>query len=209
MKHRLFDLNNIPLTDWLFEVNNQRLLCKHDQINFLPLNGIVNLSQIDNHISQIDDWAVCEQDLKNVDFTSRYIGCCGADGSVLNVFNNNKQPVGYQYGDCYMPHFVRIPKQFVTIQSADVSVCMILFATVEYRGKIRIVDRIMGDEVELMTQRLKKQSAYRLKQEIDDAQLRNELMRSLKVIDIEGFTVVIEGCNTFDDVWLYTKYDNF
>lgn len=121
MKIKLFNQNNDPITNWLDELFDSRMVCIDDDVDLLPIGTIIDC---DNYqIVGLDiyngDLLVNKNSLVNIIVSDHYVGCCGHCGETINIFDENSKDIGFEYNDCWMSHFVRIPKSNVIIKKEN------------------------------------------------------------------------------------------
>lgn len=211
MTLQLFDKKHNPITNRLKEITDERLVCYCDSIDFLPMGAIIDSAKfdVDYPLGDEEYFIVNKKDLNNVKITTHNTqGCCGPDGDVLNIFDNEDNPIGYEYGDCWMSHFIKIPKNNVMIKESSTDKYYIIFAITEYKKSEKIVDRIIGKDYKGAIQKLSTLVNERLKWEIENDQIRKELEKKVVYKEFEELTHFFENVERKEDLWLFTKYEN-
>lgn len=205
-KIQLYDLQNNPISDWLIEITDNRLLCNLDSIQFVPIGSIYKTNNF--MVEDEESYLVYKNDLKNIHVNDKIShGCCGADGDILNVFDLQKNQIGYDYADCWMSHCVRIPIQNVVLKSEAIESYQIIFALVEYKNTLRIVDRIVCLQYNnVIKHRFEKQVTERLIWEIRDKNLRAELQSKVQYKRFDEIEFLLKNENEHE-IWLHTKYE--
>lgn len=208
MAIQLLDKDYNFITDWLIEITDDKLICNCDSIDLLPIGSIIDFANCNLNWLNVEKecYIVNKADLKNIKINNEIThGCCGSDGDVLNIFDNNLRSIGYEYGDCYMSHFIKIPKNNVTIKKEQRDNPLFIFAITEYKNKQKIIDRIVGFDYEKIIQQLQRLIDIRLKWEINDTSIENEIKSKVKFYDLDNIKHLFTENN--NDLWLYTKYD--
>ncbi|MEI6139466.1 MAG: hypothetical protein WCP85_09385 [Mariniphaga sp.] len=206
---QLFDKNGNPITDKLIQICDSRLLCTCDSIDLLPLGAIIDNEKCDLYREGNKDknFLINKQDLKNITYSKVYNGCCGPSGDLMNVLDLNNNPIAFEYGDCWMSHYIEIPKSKVIAKREKIEEAIILFALTEYDNKEKIVDRVIGFDYNIVKQRLDKKIDERLHSEINDSETEKELKEKMEYIRLQDISIELGEDNDIDDFWLFTKYD--
>jgi len=210
MKIQLFDLNGNPITDWLIEIFDKRLLCNCDSIDYLPMGSIIDEKTFDpkQDIDHQNYYTVNKNDMKNVRY-SGWTGCCGPDGDKMNVrsLDNLRIGIGYENGDCWMSHYISIPKTNVHAKMEPITErTWSIFALTEYKKKLMIIDRVVGFDYDNVMLRLKDKINLRLKWEIKNAKTIRILKERIIYVELNDMTFKLSDLDGMDGYWLFTKY---
>jgi len=208
MKIQLFDLNGNPITDWLIEIFDKRLLCTCDSIDYLPMGSIIDEKTFDpeQDIENQKYYTVNKNDMINVRY-SGWSGCCGPDGYKLNVRSWDNLRIGYEYGDCYMSHYISIPKTNVHAKMEHIAdKTWSIFALTEYKKELKIIDRVVGFDYDKVMLRLKDKINFRLKWEIKNAKTIKILKERITYVELNEMTFELSELDGIDGYWLFTKY---
>lgn len=211
MTLQLFDKKNNPISNRLKEINDERLTCYCDNIDFLPMGAIIDSDKfdVDYPLGDEEYFIVNKKDLNNVKTTTHNTkGCCGPDGDVLNIFDNEDNPIGYEYGDCWMSHFIKIPQNNVMIKEISTDNYYVIFAITEYDKSEKIVDRIVGIDYQDTIQKLKTLVNERLKWEIENELFRKELDGKVVYKEFDEISYMFTNAKKIEDLWLFTKYES-
>ncbi len=206
---QLFDKKGNPITDKLIEIDDFRLLCWCDCIDLLPLGSIIDTKNYDicNEGKIGTNFLVNKQDLKNITYSDVFNGCCGPSGDLMNVFDLNNHPIAFEYGDCWMNAYIRIPKKNVIAKREKGEKAIILFALTEYNNKEKIVDRVVGFDYNIVKQRLDVKVDERLDIEINDTEIEKEFKEKMEYMPLNHLSLELNEDNNNNDFWLFTKYD--
>ncbi len=210
MKTHLFDKKGLLLTNDLYQLGDEQMICLCDSMDLLPMGSYIDTEKIKLDWMQIDsgNLIVNKKDLINYrDDLYKTIGCCGPDGSIMNIASKNNLVVGCEGGDCMMPYFVQILKQNVVIKMTPAKEPLILVAHVNYKGQVRIIDRIVVqgyDELPKLEQLVEE----RLEWEIWDVDKRNKLKEQVQIAEFKQIKHFFKQVSDHRDRWLFTKYDD-
>ena len=210
MEIRLLNKDKEPITNWLIVLNNKDLLCDNlDQIDFIPIGGIIDCKKFDfgNNIYCEDSYLINIKDFNRKRIINDgYSGCCGNSGDMLNIYDENDNEIGYEFGDCYMHHYVEIPKKNITTETRKNKAEMTLFAVSKYENENYLIDRIIGTDKQEITRKLDKQVKRRLKDEISKDKILKIFKENIKYIGIIEFKTKYIKDKKIEDVCLFTKY---
>lgn len=206
---QLFDKGNNPITDWLIEINDKRLICNCDSIDYIPVGSIVDCDNFDLEWNVVPKnmFIVNKKDLINVNYKSAS-GCCGPDGDIMNVIDNSDRCLGNEFGDCWMSHFIIIPKGNAIVKQKLQEEIFMIFALTEYNKKQKIVDRVVGVDYYIAKQRLNLLIHERLKWEINNSKIENELKEKITYCELTDIAFQLDKLKNIDDFWLYTKFES-
>jgi len=212
MKIRLLNKANEPITNWLIKLNNKDLLCEDlDQIDLLPMGGIIDCDTFDfeydkdcrsSYLINIKDFT------DNVRKNEIYLGCCGHFGETANIFDKSGNEIGFEFGDCYMCHYVRIPKENVIVEMQENTDEFTLFAISRYEHKDYIIDRIIGYDKDEICKKLMRQVDKRLAFELSKITVRKEMRRNIKYLNLNTLKTKYLINKKIEDMFLFTKYNN-
>lgn len=147
---QLADKQGLIISKPLFELNEKNLICQERNTNLVPIGMYIESQKFSlewQNDRDKDDFLINKNDLLNCSDTfTKTVGCCGPDGEYMNIASNNNIPLGYEFGDCYMPHCIRIPKAFVKVIETKVEkIPLMLVAIIMENNQMKIVERMIAD----------------------------------------------------------------
>jgi hypothetical protein len=111
---------SVPVTKEMVLLEEYTSLCREDKKDYIPKGNYVYYQQVkkqgmfpygasERSINSKQDYF-----LLNMDDLIHYkkhitMGCCGPDGSEMNICCQNDHKIGMEHADCWMPRFLRIP----------------------------------------------------------------------------------------------------
>ena len=203
---QLFGKTGLRLSEKLVLVNDKRLLCGCDGIDKLPVGSIADRAEAEmlGFLVPQKSYIVNIKDLLNVtvnrDITC---GCCGPDGDVLNIFDTDGYPIGYEHSDCYQSPFVEIPKENVNVVISEVQSVCYLFALSYYKRAKVIVERAAGIDYDSTLKKLEGLIYERLAWELIEPQI-DPVLAGIHYKELSELTDFLNVEKT-DYLWLYTK----
>lgn len=203
---QLFSKSGTPVTEKLVLISDNRLVCHCDGIDLMPTGSIADNAENDvlGYLVRRYEYVVNIKDLINVDVRRDIThGCCGPDGDVLNIFDTDGNPIGYEHSDCYQSPFVEIPKENVNVVISEVQSVCYLFALSYYKRAKVIVERAVGIDYDSTLKKLEGLIYERLAHELIEP-LIYPVLAGIHYKELAEITDFLNVEKT-DYLWLYTK----
>lgn len=201
----LCDKKRLRITGPLYELEDNLLVCEHSRTDLIPKGTIIDTEKVSLEWPHPRKgyYVMNKKDLINFrDDHVRASGCCGADGRDLNIASSNGLPVGYEHGDCYMPHFVLIPKQnIIEERSGDNSTALFLFAVSEVNKRPVFIDRIMAAGLD-DAYKLEALARKTIVEHTEDKKVRSELLDKMYVAELGQVRYIIDKVENVQALYL-------
>ena len=143
--------NGQTLTHPLVRLGDKRLFCPVEGIQMIPRGTFCLCSDFRSpefpaYYWDDTDLFLNRQDLRGINDTGEWGGCCGPSGFLPNLEDDEGLPMAYEFADCHGTHYVRIPQEWYALRPTPgiTDEPVLLVGTVLWRGRVRLVERAVG-----------------------------------------------------------------